>query len=375
MESRQSPSIVLGVTSAAIFGLGLWGCGGSGVSVAQPTLQSKAALGKALFFDKSLSAPTGMSCATCHSPNQGFTDPRPGFPTSQGVVKGLFGFRNAPTAAYAAYTPVFQQLAGTGAIGGQFWDGRAADLAAQAKLPLLNPIEMANPSAASVVAAVEKGPFAGALRKFYGATIFHDVPTAYSAIADAIAEFEKTPAVSPFSSKYDAYLAGTATLSAGEQSGLAIFNGKGLCFSCHPSTTAPDGTPPLFTDFTYSNLGLPKNPLNPYYSLPAKFNPLGASFIDIGLQTTTGRLTDTGKFKTPTLRNIAVTGPYFHNGLFLNLADVVRFYNTRDSGAFGPPEVSANMETSTVGNLKLTDQESADLVSFMQTLTDGYIKP
>lgn len=363
----------INVSCAGILFVGILGCAGSGTSIASTRFQSKADLGKALFFDTSLSTPSGMACATCHSPSKGFTDPRPCTPTSAGVVHGLFGSRNAPTAAYSAYSPPFQTLSGAGAIGGQFWDGRANDLATQAKLPLLNPIEMANASPDAVVAAVKRGPNANGLRQFYGPNIFDNSDAAYSAIADAIAEFEKTAAVSPFTSKYDAFLAGKVSLTASEQNGLNVFNGKGLCFTCHPSTASPDGTPPLFTNFQYNNLGLPKNPKNPFYSLPAKYNPLGSNYVDIGLQVTTSRASDAGRFKTPTLRNIAKTGPYFHNGLFNSLSDVVKFYNTRDTGAYGPPEITANVETGTVGNLGLTDQESSDLVAFMNTLTDGYV--
>jgi cytochrome c peroxidase len=370
LSGRLGKCLLAGFGLGALL-VGMLGCGGSGSSGGQ-AISTKAQLGHALFFDTSLSTPPGMSCATCHSPTKAFTDPRPGSPTSAGVVHGLFGFRNAPTACYAAFSPPFQALPGTGAVGGQFWDGRAVDLPSQAKLPLLNPIEMGNPSAAAVVKAVQNGPFAVAMKQLYGAQIFSDPATAYDAITDAIAQFEKTPQVSPFSSKYDAYLKGKTQLSPAEARGLTVFNGKALCFSCHPSAPAADGSPPLFTNFTYDNIGLPKNPANPYYTIPSQYNPAGSSFIDIGLQVATGRSTDTGKFKTPTLRNIAVTGPYFHNGFFQTLAEVVNFYNTRDLGGFDPPEVPANEDTTFVGNLQLTAQEQSDLVSFLGTLTDGY---
>lgn len=273
-----------------------------------------------------------------------------------------------------AYSPTFKLDGGEGggAIGGQFWDGRAADLPAQAKFPLLNPIEMNNPSVQAVVDTVKKGPEARGMKLLYGANIFSDPTAAFNAIVDAIAEFEKTTEVSPFSSKYDAFLKGNAILSPAETRGLAVFNGKGGCSGCHTSSPSPDGTPPLFTNFCYANLGLPKNPSNPYYTIPAKYNPAGGAFIDLGLQVTTNRDADAGNFMTPTLRNVALTAPYFHNGLISTLADVVRFYNTRDLGGFDPPEVPATEDLTELGNLSLTTQEQSDLVAFLGTLTDGY---
>ena len=336
-------------------------------------LTTKAQVGKALFFDKTLSNPKGMSCASCHATASAFTDPRH-TATSQGVVLGLFGFRQAPSVCYMAYSPTFQLSGGEGgtAIGGQFWDGRATDLQAQAKLPFVNPIEMNNASLAEVVNTVKNGPEAAALKRIYGPNIFKDTTTAINAIVDALAAFEKSPEVSPFSSKYDAYLSGKTILTASEIRGLVLFNGKAGCGGCHPSSPSPDGTPPLFTNFCYENLGLPKNPNNPYYTIPSKFNPQGSSFIDIGLLGTTGRASDAGQFKTPTLRNVALTAPYFHNGIFTSLDKVVDFYNARDLGGFDPPEVPATENMTELGNLKLTAQESADIVAFLNTLTDGY---
>ncbi len=372
----------LGRTIGLLFGSSgiaalLISCGGGGADTpagqSTPTINTKADLGKALFFDTSLSNPVGMSCGTCHATGKNFTDPRPG-PTSPGAVKGLFGFRNSPSINYMAYSPTFNVSGGEGggAIGGQFWDGHAPDLESQAKLPLLNPIEMNNPSAAAVVDKVKNGPLATAVLKLYGNSIFDNPVTAYNAIANAIAEFERLPAISPFSSKYDAFLKGKAQLTASEIRGLAVFNGKAGCSGCHTSSPAPDGTPPFFTNFCYSNLGLPKNPANPFYSIPATFNPLGSNFVDLGLQVTTGNPGDAGNFKTPSLRNVAFTAPYFHNGIFNTLDKVVEFYNKRDVGGFAPPEVPGTMNTLELGNLKLTAQESADIVSFLLTLNDGY---
>jgi len=367
----------------AVAGIVSCGGGGGGSTSSGPTvlgpvtgpIKTKAQLGQAFFFDTTLSNPTGESCSTCHSPSKAFTDPRPG-PTSEGVIPGLFGFRNAPSISYMAYSPDFgfsvQQRA---YIGGQFWDGRATDLPSQAKVPLLNPTEMNNTSVASLVAKVQSGKFANALKQLYGATIFSDPTNAFNAIVDAISQFERIPAVSPFTSKFDAFLQGKAQLTASEINGMALFNGKAACAECHVSSPQPDGNPPLFTQFCYDNIGLPKNTSNPYYTIPSKFNPAGANFVDLGLQGTTSDASTAGFFMTPSLRNVAVTGPYFHNGIFNTLAEVVNFYNTRDTGNFGTPEVPATVDRSVlIGHLLLTAQEQLDLISFLGTLTDGYMK-
>ena len=374
-RSRNFARVIgIGVGIAGITA-GIVSCGGGGAGNSAPI--TKAQLGKDLFFDASLSSPSGMSCATCHSPARAFTDPRPASTiTSEGVVKGLFGFRKAPSVMYMAYSPEFSVGTGEagGAIGGQFWDGRAPDLQTQATFPMQNPIEM-NGTITSVVKAVQTGPFAGALKQIYGPTIFSNTGNAFHSICDAIATFERLPSFSPFTSKYDAFLKGTAQLAPAELRGLDVFNGKAGCAGCHTSSPAPDGTPPLFTNFCYANLGLPKNPKNPYYTIPAKFNPLGANFIDIGLQVTTNSPGDAGNFMTPTLRNVAVKSPFFHNGYFSTLAQVVHFYNTRDLGGFPAAEIPQTEDTTELGNLQLTTQEEADVVSFLGTLTDGYSPP
>ncbi|HWD40489.1 MAG TPA: cytochrome c peroxidase, partial [Fimbriimonas sp.] len=360
--------------------VGLVSCGGDGGGgeatpggpkpIPASSIKTKAQLGKAFFFDASLSTPKGMSCGTCHVQSRAFTDPRPS-PTSAGVLPGTFGFRNSPSISYMAFSPDFSVGHGEGgaALGGQFWDGRAVDLTAQARFPLLNPLEMNNPTTDAVVAAVQAGQYGPLLKKFYGASIFSDSKAAYDAVVDAIVTFEKTPEVSPFTSKYDAFLAGEAHLTASETRGLVAFNGKGGCSGCHTSSPGVDGSPPLFTNFCYANLGLPKNKNNPYYTLPPKYNGFGSGFTDIGLKLTTGADADAGNFMTPSLRNVAITAPYFHNGVFASLNQVVHFYNTRDLGGFDPPEVPETMDTTELGNLGLSAQEESDIVAFLNTLT------
>jgi cytochrome c peroxidase len=165
-------------------------------------------------------------------------------------------------------------------------------------------------------------------------------------------------------------------LSAREKRGLALFNdpSKGNCAACHPSTGV-DGTPPLFTDFTYDNLGVPKNPRNGFYRMAPQYNPAGAAWVDHGLGGVLGLASEDGKFKVPTLRNIALTAPYMHNGYFTDLRSVVNFYNTRDVAPWPAPEVADTVNHEELGNLGLNEQEVEDLVAFLYTLSDGYHAP
>jgi cytochrome c peroxidase len=355
-----------------IFGVfAMWGCGHS---ILGPVTTTKEALGEFLFRDASLSTPPGQSCATCHDPDHHFVDSR-GTVTSAGAVDGRFGNRNSPTAAYAMFSPEFHfDLEAQDYIGGQFWDGRASNLEEQAKGPFLNHSEMNNDSKAEVVQKVQSSTAQFGMRAIYGDDIFNNVDTAYDAIADAIAAFERLPQVSPFSSKYDAYLAGNAILTPAEARGLEIYNDpdQGNCAACHPSAPSEDGTPPLFTDFSYDNLGLPRNFLNPFYTQDPAFNPAGDNFVDEGLFNTTKREDDRGRFKVPTLRNIAETGPYFHNGIFISLKQVIDFYNQRDTGEFGAPEEPLGVNEEELGNLGLSEQDKLDMIAFLMTLTDGY---
>jgi len=346
-------------------------------TVDESTLTLKQLVGKKLFFDANLSEPAGQSCASCHDPDFGFSDPDQNVPTSQGVHLDRFGDRNTPTAAYAAFSPDFHYDEIEGLfVGGQFVDGRAATLKDQAKGPFLNILEMANPDKATVVSKVANSSYATLFQQIYGFNAFSNIETAYDNIADAIADFEKTSFFSPFTSKYDAYLAGKATLNEIELLGLKVFEDekKGNCAACHPSQPS-NGVPPLFTDFTYDNLGVPRNENNPFLHLPEHFNKNGRNHKDLGLggATHVNNSAEYGKFKVPTLRNIALTAPYMHNGVFKTLREVVEFYNTRDIDLkWGIPEVADNVNREELGNLKLTDEEMNALVIFMTTLTDGY---
>lgn len=344
----------------------------------------KEILGQKIFFDQRLSSTETQSCASCHSPTAAFSDPTHSLPTSKGAVAGRFGGRNAPTAMYMKFNPPFGKYKEDGENetiykGGQFWDGRASRLEDQAKGPFLNPAEMNNADAKAVIEKIASGPYAEDFKKVYGQNSLNNVDQAYNFVADAIASFERTKVFAPFSSKYDFYLAGKAQLSEQELRGLKIYNNpkKANCVACHNSLVGTNGEAPLFTDFSYDNLGLPRN--------PEIFN----GTKDIGLQQTTKSSSERGLYKVPSLRNIAITAPYMHNGYFKTLRGVIDFYNSRDvkpkcksklvseadalkQKCWPVPEITSNVNREELGKLKMTASEMADLEAFLLTLTDGY---
>jgi len=356
----------------------------------------KAQLGQQLFFDSNLSTPPGQACASCHDPSRAFVDPDGSQATSHGASPELKGSRNAPMLSYAAFSPAFGFNRVEGLYtGGLFLDGRAATLADQAKGPFLNPIEMANPDVASVISKVRLADYASLFKKVYGAKVLDNNSKAFNAVADAISSFERSPVFKRFDSKYDYVLAGKVKFTEQEKRGHKLFEnpGKGNCAACHPSRPAKDGTPPLFTDFSYDNLGVPKNPENPFYEMAAEFNSEGQAFVDQGLGKVLNDPAEMGKFKVPSLRNIAKTAPYTHNGYFKTLKGVVQFYSTRDTvpvcknqfvteadalknHCWPVPEEKMNVNYTELGEMVLSATEVDDLVAFLKTLTDGYkIKP
>lgn len=362
----------------------LIGCGGGGSSPPAVDIQAlKEQLGGTIFADTNLSEPVGQSCASCHDAQSGFADPDvdSNNPVSEGAVIGRFGNRNAPTAAYASFTPPFGTNTAGEFIGGQFIDGRASTLAEQAKAPFLNPLEMANADKASVITKIRNSSYATLFEQVYGSGSLNDTDTAYDQLADALAAFQSSDALSPYTSKFDFFLAGQTQLSAQEMRGFNLFDGKGQCFACHEL-----GQHRLFTNHTYSNLGVPKNPDNPFYTMPLQYNPDGNAFVDLGLGANPAVMStfENGKFRVPTLRNVTLTAPYMHNGIFQTLQQVVDFYNTRDVLPICPTdtiqadcwpvaEVSENIDTQFMGNLGLTQGEVNDIVAFLNTLTDGYV--
>jgi cytochrome c peroxidase len=351
-------------------------------------------LGKQLFFDTNLSEPAGLACAGCHASQVGWTGPDATIDLDgavyEGAVKDRFGNRKPPTSAYGGYSPNLHLDATNGWTGGMFWDGRATGLtlgdplAEQAIGPFLNPLEHNNASAGVVVDKVKQSKYAILFMDVWGFHAFENIEKAYQMIGRSIAEYERSEEVSPFNSRFDTYFGTGNGLTTQETLGLSLFNGKAKCANCHTSTADSASGRVLFTDFTYLNIGVPKNPKNPFYSELA-FNPLGASWVDMGLGEylkSAGFVAsvyepELGKFKVPTLRNVdkrpnaSFIKAYGHNGFFKSLQDIVHFYNTRDvTGAGWPaPEYAANL-TSEVGNLGLTTTEEESIVSFLKTLTD-----
>jgi cytochrome c peroxidase len=358
-------------------------------------------LGEKLFNDGNLSTPPGVACAACHGPNVGFTGPESAINAAGAVYPGAvhvrFGNRKPPAAAYAGYSPVLYYDEDDGTwVGGMFWDGRATGwtlgdpLAEQAMGPFLNPLEQDMPAARQVVLAVARSNYAPLFRQVWGPNSLDpvkDVAGSYERIARSIAAFERSAKVNPFSSKYDAYLMGQADLTAQEAEGLQLFEGKAMCAGCHISRPADDdGTPPLFTDYTYDNLGVPKNPQNPFYNATPNINPAGADWVDYGLGgflASAGYdpdvyMPEIGKFKVPTLRNVDLR-PYpgfvkafGHNGCFKSLEEIVHFYNTRDVANWPAPEYADTVNHDELGDLGLTADEEAAIVAFLKTLSDGY---
>jgi cytochrome c peroxidase len=384
-------------------------------------------LGKSIFFDTNLSINQNLSCAACHGPEAGWTGPQTETNAHgsvyEGSIAGRFGNRKPPSAAYATFSPILHMDRSGLWIGGNFWDGRATGeklgnpAADQSQRPFLNPAEQALPDSACVVHRVcnpvvpadypvsfEAVWGAGACAIAWPADINTTCATesvtvslsdadraksdaAYDDIGLSIAAFESSPEVNAFTSKFD-----LGRLTREERRGFALFMGKGKCRLCHIAT----GKEPLFTDFSYDNLGIPKNPENPVYN----YNP---GFVDTGLGgylETAGYEEEAyepemGKVKVPTLRNVDLrpdggfVKAYGHNGYFKSLKGIVHFYNTRDvldvcPGAYTeaealaadcwpPPEFPENVNEEELGNLGLTGAEEDDIVAFLKTLSDGYV--
>ena len=396
-------------------------------------------LGKSIFFDKQLSLKKNQSCATCHDPKAGWTGPNPGI-NKKGVVypgsiKTAFGDRKPPSSAYATPAPILDYIVEDGDalfIGGNFWDGRATGeklgnpAADQAQGPFLNPVEQALPDPACVVYRVCNAQtpaqypvafgdvYAGACDINWPGTLDRScksgdmvdldqedrdkVNAAYDNIGLAVAAYEASPEVNQYTSKYDAVLAGQVEFTAEEQTGLEVFAGKGQCAACHVLDPQGNGDPALFTDYTFDNLGVPKNADNPVYDTNPDFVDFGlGGFLALRPEYEAFADANIGKQKVPTLRNVdqrpgnGFTKAYTHNGYFKTLEGLVNFYNTRDvkpacpdpltpeadalaQGCWPAPEVAENVNTDELGNLGLTPAEEAALVAFMKTLSDGYFE-
>lgn len=352
--------------------------------------ENLAELGEALYFDPNLSANRTMSCATCHDPATAFRDPR------IDVAEGMFslgddgkslGDRNAPMAAYAKFSPPFHVREDGVAVGGQFWDGRAKDLAEQAGGPPLNPIEMGMPDQASVVERLrEDEDYIAGFKALFGDDIWSDTKSAFDAMTQAIAAFEQTDQFSTFDSKYDRFLRGEYKMTPQEELGRVLFFSQQFtnCNTCHMLKTSPTAEGETFTNYEFHNIGVPRN--------TAKRIALGkdGDFTDDGLLDNTA-IDDPayrGKYKTPSLRNVAVTGPYMHNGVFSDLETVVRFYNKYNSKAainqtnpetgepWGEPEVKDTISLAELEEGDALDTQRIDaIVAFLKTLTDARYEP
>ena len=353
-----------------------------------------ASLGRKIFFDPSLSASGQMACSTCHDPAHAHAQTNDLAVQFGGPLLDQAGTRSVPSLRYLNRFGFSFDDEGT-PNGGFDRDGRAMSLADQAERPFLAANEMANGDAATFAAKLALADYADELKQVFGADMFDDADGAFFRARFAVEAFEASaPELHRFDSKYDFFLAGKVMLSPAELRGLALYNrpDKGNCQGCHPSARGSDGSPPLFTDYTYDNLGVPRNA-----EIPANADP---AYFDLGLcgpvrTDLAGRTDLCGAFKVPTLRNVATRQVFFHNGLFKNLRDAIRFYVRRDTNpdefyprdAQGivdkfddlPPEMHRNVNTAEVpydrqpGQApRLNDAEIDDVVAFLGTLTDGY---
>lgn len=349
-------------------------------------LESAADLGRALFHNPNLSRNRTQACATCHAPDHAFIDPRvtagAGAAVSLGDDGRSLGDRNTPTAAYASFTPAFHKNAKGRWTGGLFHDGRAATLEDQADGPPLNPIEMGMPDKAAVVARLSENPrYVAAFEALYGAGILDRTAEAYRVMGQSLAAYERTAEFAPFDAKYDRYLRGEEKLTDQEELGRVLFFSSQFtnCSQCHKLREIGGASEETFSNYEFHNIGVPAN------GAARAANGVKAGHIDHGL--IDGKLvtdaSENGKFKTPTLRNIAVTGPYMHNGVFKELRTVILFYNKYVSKSprrqinpetgvpFDPPEVADNLSMKELKSAPpLEDKRIDALVAFLKTLTD-----
>ena len=363
-------------------------------------------LGSQIFKDKALSEPRGTSCNDCHQGTSGFAGNNGSrIGVAQGSTPQSIGGRNAMSNAYTSFIPKFQfRVTGEDVdpVGGFFWDGRADTAEQQALGPLLNSLEMNNKDAASVVRKIATSPYAQLFKDEFGSQIFTNPSLAFQKIGVAIAAFERTSALQPFSSKYDQYIQGKAKFTPQEANGMKLFMdvNKGNCASCHlmnPNSAKPSDS--LFTDFAFYATGIPRN-----MAIPRNANP---SFFDLGLcgpDRTKPALTSNvpvnisidkfcGTFRMTSLRNTAERKAWMHNGFFKDLRDVVSFYATRNSDPkrwYGPQGVPNDLPSAYVVNIisdrapfnrpatagpALTPKEIDDVVAFLKTLSDAPARP
>ena len=373
-----------------------------------PVYGDAAALGKLIFFDQSLSASGKMSCASCHSPSHAYGPPNGLSAQLGGADLRSQGTRAVPSLRYVLNrTPVWshaqaatiaERIADTdnAPSGGFGWDGRFNHLRDQAVFPLFNQNEMANQDPAAVLSKLRHAPYAARFKEVFGQNIFADPGKAFTQAMYAIERFElEDPSFHPYTSKFDDYLDGKVRLSARELRGKKLFDdpASGNCASCHIDQRGADGSHPLFTDYNFEALGVPRNP-----ALHVNADP---HYFDMGLcgPLRTDQSSDKrncGLFKTPSLRNTATRRVFFHNGRFHSLKEALRFYVQRDTNPakWYPQDRSGKVDkfddlaVALRGNVDTTDepltrkqggrpawteQDIGDVAAFLATLNDGYL--
>jgi cytochrome c peroxidase len=382
----------------------------------RPSVDQLTALGRAMFSDPGLSAGGKVSCASCHDPATAF-GPNARTPSPfMDDDPAHDGTRAIPSLRYAQFTIRFtehttddEETHGVdgGPTGGFTWDGRADTAREQALIPLFDEREMANADEAALARRIAAAPYAAQFRQAFGAPgrdVLADPKQAVAWMALAFEVFEQGREFAPFDSRYDRFLAGRASLSPAELRGLALFRdpAKGNCDTCHPSRRSSSGRAPLFTDAGFIAVAVPRRADLPPLAASAASHPVASQArgaeADLGL-CRSGRpgLTDDpsfcGRFRTPTLRNVALRASFFHNGSVKSLRDAVAFYATRDTdparwysrNADGSVRIYDDLpaamapfvnhevpfEPRSDGRPRLDERDIDDIVAFLRTLTDA----
>lgn len=390
MPSSKSALAAI-AASAAVW---LTGCGGDAPA---PGESPAAVLGEKIFNDVSLSASGAQACSTCHNPNNAHAQVNDLAVQLGGANLDQHGFRAPPSLNYIGSTPDFTFDTSDDPVGGFDLDGRAATLLDQPVLPLAASFEMANSDKAAVIARLSQASYAAQFQQLFGAAVFNDPDTAFADLSYALQQYQlEDPSFHPYNSKYDLYLAGKVQLSDAEAQGLALFNdpAKGNCSACHTSAPGLGGSPPDFTNRRYAVLGVPRNP-----AIPANAD---TAYYDLGVcgpfrTDLTARQDLCGAFKVPSLRNVATREVFFHNGRFADLTTAVTFLVERDTNpelwyptVAGSVQKFDDLPAADRGNVDTLDMpfsrqpgmapalspaEIADLVQFLNTLTDNYQDP
>ncbi len=351
---------------------------------AAPDPLELANLGRALFFDVNFSANRNQSCASCHDPAKAFSDGH-----DNGVAGAVslggdgvsLGDRNAPSTTYAFLIPDFQQDDQNRFLGGYFHDGRATTMVNQAGQPFVNQFEMGLADHAAVVQRVRENPaYVATFERLYGKSILDDSERAIAAISESIVAFEHTEQFAPFDSRYDRFLRGEYQLSEEEELGrLLFFSSLTNCVTCHTLNARESSVRETFTDHHYYNIGVPVN------STVRQMNALGETHRDLGLleNPAVDDRAQAGKYRVPSLRNVAVTGPYMHNGVFQELRTAIFFYgkftlsnrqsqtNPETGQPWGQAEVVGTVESELLSQGQPITWDRAELIAtFLRTLTD-----